>query len=168
MRRLLSFLRRQEGSATVEFALVSLFFFGIVMVGLDFGIYAQQNLKLGNAVEQASIVAFDARSTQPVVDKTQLTNYITSVVGGSPTVTIQCNGGTACDASAGTPKCIGPLYNGWPTFTALPNGSATCASGASAGYYVVIRAAKTYKAVVVPNKYLNNGTMQQQAVVRLS
>jgi len=168
MTRLVSLLRRQEGSATVEFALVSLFFFGIVMVGLDFGIYAQQNLKLGNAVEQASIVAFDARSTQPVVDKTRLANYITAVVGGSPTVTIQCNGATACDNSGGTPKCLGPLANGWPTFSTLPNGSTTCASGASPGYYVVIRAATTYRSVVVPDKYLNNGTMQQQAVIRLS
>jgi len=43
----------------------------------------------------------------------------------------------------------------------------TCANGALAGYYVVIRVSKTYKSVVVPDKYLNNGTMQQQAVVRL-
>ena len=166
MSHLISLLRRQEGSATVEFALVSVFFFGIVMVGLDFGIYAQQNLKLGNAVEQASIIAFDARSAQPVVDKTQLTNYIGAVVGGSPTVTIQCNGGTACNTASS--KCIGALYNGWPTFTDPPNGSATCSSGASPGYYVVIRAARTYRSVVVPDKYLNNGNMQQQAVVRLS
>ena len=172
MTRLLSFFRQQKGSATIEFALVSLFFFGIVMVGLDFGIYAQQNLKLGNAVEQASIVAFDARSAQPVVDKTKLGNYITAVVGGSPTVTIQCNGATTCDNSAPASKCIGApaTAGGWPTFTD-PTGSGssvTCTGGGIPGYYVVIRATRTYKSVVVPDKYLNGGTMQQQAVVRLA
>jgi Flp pilus assembly protein TadG len=163
----IALLRHQKGSASVEFALVSLFFFGIVMVGLDFGIYAQQNLKLGNALEQASVIAFNARSTEPVVDKTQLSNYITATVGGSPTVTIQCNGASTCDSSAPASKCIGALSNGWPTFSA-PSSSGSCTSGATPGYYVVIRATKTYKSVVVPDKYLNNGTMQQQAVVRLS
>ena len=172
MNRLLRLLDQQRGSATIEFALVSLFFFGIVMVGLDFGIYAQQNLKLSNAVEQASIVAFDARSAQPVVDKTKLVNYIGATVGGAPTVTIQCNGTATCDNSAPASKCIGApsATTGWPTFTD-PSGSGgnlTCASGATPGYYVVIRAARTYKSVVVPDKYLNNGNMQQQAVVRLS
>ena len=168
MNRFIAFLRQQKGSATVEFALVSVFFFGIVMVALDFGIYAQQNLKLGNAVEQASIVAFDARSAQPVVNTSQLSNYITSIVGGSPIVTIKCNGAATCDNTAPAAKCIGALSNGWPTFTDPPSGSATCTNGASPGYYVVIRAARTYKSVVVPDKYLNNGAMQQQAVVRLS
>jgi len=169
MSRFLAFLRQQRGSATVEFALVSLFFFGIVMVALDFGIYTQQNLKLGNAVEQASIVAFDARSTQPVVDTSKITNYITAIVGGSPSVTIQCNGATATCGTASS-KCIGApaAAGGWPTFTdPTASGGTACANGSTPGYYVVIRATRTYTSVVVPDKYLNNGTMQQQAVVRL-
>ncbi len=167
MIRLAALLCQQKGSATVEFALVSLFFFGIVIVALDFGIYTQQNLKLGNAVEQASVVAFDARASQPAVNTSQISNYITSIVGGAPTVTMQCNGSTTCDASAPASKCIGApaTTGGWPTFTDPSSG--TCTSGASPGYYLVIRATRTYKSVVVPDKYLNNGTMQQQAVVRL-
>lgn len=170
MSRLHSLLRAQKGNATVEFALVSLFFFGIVMVGLDFGIYTQKNLKLGNAVEQASIVAFDARAAQPVVNTSQLSTYITSVVGGSPTVTVQCNGTATCDGSAPASRCIGAPASsgGWPTFTVpTASGGTACTNGAVPGYYVVIRATQTYKSVVVPNKYLNNGAMQQQAVVRL-
>ena len=168
MSRVLLFLRQQRGSATIEFALVSLFFFGIVMVALDFGIYTQQNLKLDSAVEQAAVVAFDARASQPTVNTSQLSTYITSTVSGSPTVTIQCNGSSTCDSSAPASKCIGApsAIGGWPTFSNPSNG--TCTSGATPGYYVVIRAAKTYKSVVVPDKYLNNGSMQQQAVVRLS
>jgi Flp pilus assembly protein TadG len=167
MNQVSSFVRQQRGSATVEFALVSLFFFGIVMVALDFGIYTQQNLKLGNTVEQASIIAFNGRAAQPVVNTAQLSTYITTVVGGSPTVTIKCNGSTSCDNSAPASKCIGApaSVGGWPTFTDPAAG--TCASGGTPGYYVVIRATRTYSSVVVPDKYLNNGTMQQQAVVRL-
>lgn len=168
MIRLAALLRQQKGSATVEFALVSLFFFGIVIVALDFGIYTQQNLKLGNAVEQASVVAFNARASQPTVNASQISNYITATVSGGPSVTMRCNGSTTCDTSAPASKCIGApaTTGGWPTFTDPMNG--TCTSGASPGYYLVIRATKTYKSVVVPDKYLNNGTMQQQAVVRLS
>jgi Flp pilus assembly protein TadG len=170
--RLSTLLRDAKGNATVEFALVSLFFFGIVIVALDFGIYAQQNLKLGNAVEQASVVAFNSRAAQPTVNTSQISNYITAVVGGSPAVSFQCNGSTACGSAAPASKCIGAPAStgGWPTFTD-PTGSgssAVCASGATPGYYLVIRATRTYKSVVVPDKYLNNGTMQQQAVVRLS
>lgn len=169
MIRLATLLRQQKGSATVEFALVSLFFFGIVIVALDFGIYTQQNLKLGNAVEQAAVVAFDSRASQPNVNTSQLSTYITSTVSGSPAVTIHCNAATTCDGTASS-KCIGApsTTGGWPTFTDPTGSGGACANGASPGFYVVIRATKTYKAVVVPDKYLNNGTMQQQAVVRLS
>ena len=114
------------------------------MVALDFGIYAQQNLKLDHAVEQASVVAFNSRAAQPTVNTSQLSSYIAAVVGGSPTVSFQCNGSTTCGSAAPASKCIGAPTSagGWPTFTD-PSGSgsaATCASGAIPGYYLVIRA----------------------------
>lgn len=172
MIRAIALLAHEKGSATVEFALVSIFFFGIVVVGLDFGIYAQQNLKLDHAVEQASVIAFNSRAGQPTVNTSQLSNYITAVVGGTPAISFQCNGSTSCSAAAPASKCIGAPASagGWPTFTDPTGGAGnqTCASGAIPGYYLVIRAVRTYKSVVVPDKYLNNGTMQQQAVVRLS
>jgi len=172
MSGLRAFLRQQKGSATVEFALVSVFFFGILMVGLDFGIYAQKTLKLGNAVEQASIVAFDARAAQPAVNTNQISTYITSVVGGSPTVTIRCNGVATCDGTAPATQCIGApaAAGGWPTFTAATtsNGKPSCADGAAPGNYLVMGATRIYQAVVVPDKYLSGKTMTQQVIVRLS
>jgi hypothetical protein len=36
------------------------------------------------------------------------------------------------------------------------------------GQYLVIRATRTYQPVIVPDRYLNGKTMQQQVVVRLS
>jgi Flp pilus assembly protein TadG len=162
--RLSRLSRADRGSATVEFALASLFLFGIIMVGLDFGIYTQQNLKLGSAVEQGGVIAFSNRAG--TVDTGAITNYVTAVAGGAPTMTYQCNGGTCGGAT--TSKCIGAMgANGWPTFTAPSSGTA-CSGGGVAGYYMVIRAAKAYKSVVVPDRYLNGSTMQQQAVVRLS
>jgi len=162
-------LRQQRGVATIEFAFASVFFFAILMVGLDFGVYAQQNLKLGSAVEQGAMIAFTNRSG--AVNTTQIGNYVTSMAGGTPTMSYRCNGSTDCSGTA-TQMCIGApaTSGGWPTFTS-PNGtgsSATCTSGATPGSYLVIRATRTYQSVVVPNKYLSGGTMQQQAVVRLS
>ena len=168
MTRFQAFLSQQRGNATVEFAFASLFLFGIIMVALDFGIYAQQNLKLGNAVEQGAVIAFNNRAG--TVDTTSIGTYVAAAAGNSPTMSYQCNGGS-CSGTV-TSKCIvAPASaGGWPTFTD-PTGSGSnvvCASGASPGYYLVIRARRTYHSVVVPNTYLSGGTMQQQAVVRLS
>jgi len=170
MTRLLSFLRHQNGNATVEFAFASLFLFGIIVVALDFGIYAQQSLKLGSAVEQGGIIAFNNGPNS--LDTASIGAYIAATTGNSPTVTYQCNGGS-CPGTATDKKCIGApaAPGGWPTFTTPAtdaSGNKVCSTGASPGYYLVIRASRTYRSVVVPNRYLNGGTMRQQTVVRLS
>jgi len=167
--RLDALLRHQKGTATIEFAFASLFLFGILMVGLDFGVYAQQNLRLGNAVEQGAVLAFDNRASS-TIDTTTLGNYVAAVAGGAPTMTYQCNG-ISCSSTA-TAKCIAApaTSGGWPTFTdpTTTNNVSICADGALPGYYLVIRATRTYQPVIVPDRYLNGKTIQQQAVVRLS
>jgi Flp pilus assembly protein TadG len=167
--RLRAFFRDARGSAAIEFAIASLFLFGIMMVALDFGVYAQQNLRLGNAIEQGAVIAFNHRSAG-TIDTTSITNYVSAVAGGSPAVSYQCNG-AAC-SSAISSKCIAAptAAGGWPSFSSptTSNNVSLCANGAVPGYYLVIRATKTYHAVVVPNRYLNGATMFQQAVVRLS
>ncbi len=164
-----AFLRDRRGSATIEFAIASLFLFGIMMVALDFGVYAQQNLRLGNAIEQGAVIAFNNRATG-TVDTTSIGNYVTAVAGGSPAVTYQCNG-ISC-AGPITSKCIAApaTSGGWPSFSSptTSNNVSVCADGSVPGYYFVIRATKTYRAVVVPDKYLNGASMLQQVVVRLS
>jgi Flp pilus assembly protein TadG len=168
VRRIAAFVRAQRGSATIEFALASVFLFGIIMVALDFGIYAQQSLKLAGAIEQGSVVAFNSRSST-TVDTGTITNYVSAVAGGTPTMAYKCNGAT-CSTTRDS-KCLGALgVDGWPTFTdpSTSNGVSTCANGAIPGYYLVIRATRTYRAVVVPDRYLDGSTMQQQAVVRLT
>jgi len=163
------FLRNQRGSATIEFAMASLFLFGIMLVGLDFGIYAQQNLRLGGAMQQAAVVAFNNRASS-TVDTSSLGNYVSAAAGGSPTMSYQCNGGSC--SGTWTSMCIGAptTSGGWPTFAAATtsNGKPSCADGATPGNYLVMRATRTYQAVVVPDKYLGGKTMTQQVIVRLS
>ena len=161
--------RQQRGSATVEFALASLFLFGIMLVGLDFGIYTQQSLRLGSAVQQGAVIAFNNRGSS-TVDTDAIGNYITAASGASPTMSYQCNGGS-CSGTL-TAMCLAPTTpsNGWPTFTAATtsNGVSSCANGAAPGKYLVVRATRTFQPVVVPDKYLGGKTMTQQAIVRLS
>ena len=163
------FLRHERGSATIEFAMASLFLFGIMLVGLDFGVYAQQNLRLGGAMQQAAVIAFNNRASA-TVDTSTLGNYVSAAAGGSPTMSYQCNGGS-CSGSW-TSMCIAApaTSGGWPTFNAATtsNGKPSCADGAAPGNYLVMRATRTYQAVVVPDKYLGGKTMTQQVIVRLS
>lgn len=162
-------VRDERGSATVEFALASLFLFGIMLVGLDFGVYAQQNLRLGSAVQQGAVIAFNDRGSS-TVDTSKIGTYITATAGGSPTMSYQCNGGS-CSATL-TAMCLtgAAASGGWPTFTAatVSGGVSSCADGAAPGKYLVIRATRTFQSVVVPDQYLGGKTMTQQAIVRLS
>jgi len=171
MSRIRAFLRHQRGNATIEFAFASLFLFGVMMVALDFGIYAQQNLKLASGVQQGAVYAFNNRNA--TVDTITIGQYVTAAAGVAPTMTYQCNGSNCSGAisTSGTAQCIGaPDSSGWPTFTAASGtgSNATCADGSVPGVYLVIRASRTYQAVTVPDKYLSGRTMKQQAVVRLS
>ena len=49
--------------ATVEFALLSVLFFFVMIAGLDIGMWYQQRLRLDSAVEHGSMVAFNSRSS---------------------------------------------------------------------------------------------------------
>ena len=124
MRCLLTLLRARKGSATIEFAMTSLFLFGVIMVALDFGFYTQQKLKLGSAVEEAAILAYNSQSTTGAIPYVQ--TYANNKV--APTVTVTCNGVSTCDG-----KCSCITATG--TFTAPANCSSprvTCATAAQA------------------------------------
>lgn len=153
-------LRDSKGVAAVEFALTSLFLFGIVMVGLDFGVYAQQKLRLGSAVEQAAVLAYN---TQIGSNTTSLVTFVQTAAktSNTPAVTITCNGTSTC----GDSKCSCLTAAGG--FTIVGSCNAACGSGAISGNYLKIVASTTYPSIVVPDKYLGGSTMTQSAVVRL-
>lgn len=162
MRRPGTLLAAREGSATVEFAFVSLFLFGIVMVALDFGVYAQQRLKLGSAVEQGAILAYNR---QVGGDTSMIVNYVKAAAGTSatPAVTISCNGTSSC----GDGRCSCLTATGGFTTPSTSCNTACAGSSAISGNYLKIVATTTYRAVVVPDRYLGGKALTQSAVVRL-
>ena len=166
LRRLLRLWQDAHGSASIEFALASIFLFGIVMVGLDFGVYAQRRLKLANAVEEGAIYAFNTRDN---VDTSAIANLVKAEAGSSNTPTVNCNEGVTCAAAASRSstdyRCIDQA-TGAISATSQSSG-ASCTGGGNAGYYLKIVATMTYRSVVVPDRWLGGTTMSQTAVVRL-
>ncbi len=166
MRVLRRLFRARRGSATVEFGLLSLFFFGIAMVALDFGFYVQQKLKLGSAVEQGAIFAFNTRDA---INPTNVTNLVKTAASLPGTPTVSCNNNVTCVALASRStndyRCIDQTTGVIGT-TAYAVGAA-CSGGGTAGYYLKIVATRTYNAMIVPDKWLNGTALTQTAVVRL-
>ena len=157
----MSLFRDNRGVATIEFAFASLFLFATISVALDFGFNIQQKLKLGHAVEQAAILAFNQQTGS---NTSTISNFVKAAAGtrNTPTVTITCNGTSTC----GDGKCSCINSSGGLVLAASCN--ATCAgSSAISGNYMKISASATYNAVIVPDQYLNGGTMTSNAVVRL-
>jgi Flp pilus assembly protein TadG len=158
----MSLSRDVRGVATIEFALASLFLFATISVALDFGFNIQQKLKLGHAVEQAAILAYNQQTGS---DTTTISNFVKAAAGtkNTPTVTITCNGTSTC--GDGKCSCINSTTG---AFIAASSCNAACSgSSAISGNYMKISASATYNAVIVPDQYLNGGTMTSNAVVRL-
>ena len=150
----------RRGAATVEFALASLMMFGVVMVGLDFGVYAQQKLRLGSAVEQAAVLAYNTQVTSNTAGLVTLVQTAAKT-SSKPTVAVTCNGTSTC----GDGKCS--CLTGSSGFTIAATCNTACANGSISGNYLKIVASLTYTSIVVPDKYLGGTTMTQSAVVRL-
>lgn len=162
-RRLQRLLGDARGNASIEFAFISLFFFAGIMVALDLGLYVQQKLKLGSAVEQAAIYAYVNKTGS---DTSGVSGIITSVTGTAQPPTISCNGTSTC----GDGKCSCVTSSGG--FSIAATCGATCtASGTTAnaisGNYLKIVATQIYRPVVVPARLLGRTSISQSAVVRL-
>jgi Flp pilus assembly protein TadG len=161
MKHLLALFRDKEGTATIEFALASLFMFSIILVGLDFAYAAQQKMRLGGAVEQAAVLAYNQ---QTGTSTSAISNYVTTAAGTSvtPTVSIKCNGTSTC----GDGKCSCITSSGGFSIVASCN-SACTASSAISGNYMQIAATVNYTSMIVPDKYLGGTSFTSTAVVRL-
>lgn len=151
-----------RGNATIEFAFISLFFFSVMMVTLDFGMYLHYRLRLGAAVEQGGMLAFNNRSN---IDATQISNYViaASRLTGTVSVDFKCNGSSSCTNTNRQCSC---LAADGKSFTATSCGG-NCSDGSTAGYYMNIAATYPYSAMVVPNQWLNGTTIAQSTMVRL-
>jgi Flp pilus assembly protein TadG len=161
MKPFLTLIHNARGTATIEFALASLFLFGTIMVALDFGYNVLEKQKLGGAVQQAAILAYNQHTGS---DTSAIKNYVVAAAGTqiNPTVAITCNGTSTC----GDGKCS--CLNGNAGFIAANSCNATCAgSNAISGNYMKIVATSAYKAVIVPDQWLGGTTMTSTAVLRL-
>ena len=166
-RRLFNNLRRDEqGAVVVEFAFWVVGFFFVAMIAIDFGFYFVQRTKLNMAVGSVAVAAFN---TPTNVDFANMPSAVRSLGGVSTiSVTVSCNGvANSCVNSSRTCAC---LKNDGTYVTATCGNSCTgtgVTTGSTAGYYMTVRAAMTYRPMVIPNTMLSAPAMAQQATVRL-
>jgi len=158
----------QRGVATIEFALLSVMFFGVMSGALDIGIWYQQRLRLDSALEQGAMIAFNSRTT---VDAAAIKTFVASAaqLSAAPTVTVGCNGGVttaSCVNSGRSYACVSGIGTA-AIFTGATQ-NAKCADGSLAGYYMTIKAVATSNTVVVPAAMLGGAmTQTRAAVIRL-
>jgi Flp pilus assembly protein TadG len=153
----------RRGTATIEFALLSVFFFITLTAALDIGLWYQQRLRLDSAVEQGAMIAFGSRMN---VDQSAVGTFVgaTAKLKSTPTVTVGCNGGTSnCVNTGRTCACV---TGSTPTFTTAACNS-TCGDGSLAGYYMTIDVSATSQTILVSSSVLGGITQKRRAVVRL-
>ncbi|MBO9574662.1 MAG: pilus assembly protein [Sphingobium sp.] len=171
MTRLFYRLRRDaKGAATVEFAVISVFFFFVIMGGMDIAMYYIQQSKLGSAVSAGSASAFQNRAT---VDYTALQTYIRQAsrapAGTTVGVTTSCNGGTTTCANTGrTCACLSQSgsYVSAASCTAACTGTGMT-SNSTAGYYLTITASYAYRPVLLPHGFMTGKSVQRTSTIRL-
>ncbi len=158
--------RRDDGVASVEFALWSTFFFVIIMVALDFGSLYLQRGKLNEAVGAAAVASFNNADN---VSFGSLPLYVRGLTEDQSTaVTVSCNGSAgACTNFNRTCACL--KQDG--TYVANSCGN-TCSgpgmtTGSTAGYYLTINASRSFDPMMVPRSVLSGASVSQQATVRL-
>jgi Flp pilus assembly protein TadG len=155
--------RDDRGTATIEFALLSVLFFVALSAALDIGIWYQQRLRIDSAVDQGAMIAFGSRTN---VDQAAIGTFVAAAakLSTAPNVVVGCNGGTSnCANSNRSCAC---LSGSTPTFTAAAC-NASCADGSLAVYYMTIAATATSQTVVVPTAALGSMTQKRRAVIRL-
>ncbi|MFW2831264.1 TadE/TadG family type IV pilus assembly protein [Sphingomonas sp. ID0503] len=169
-RRLLS---DDRGVATIEFALWCSMFFVLIIVALDFGMVRIYQMRLGAAVEQGAIIAFNQRTSLSTATGESIKTYVASASGlpgmSATSVYLDCNSKTlnsGCVSAGRIFRCLtinGSTYE----FSAPQAQGSACTGGATAGYYLTIIARYVYHPVIVPNSWLNNKTISAKTVLRL-
>lgn len=170
MRQLLRRLRRDtKAAATVEFAVISVFFFLVVMGGMDIAMFYIQQSKLGGAVSGGTASAFQNRAT---VDYSGLQTYIRQAsrapAGTTVSVTTTCNGNATCTNTSRTCACLSQTgtYVNAASCTAACTGTGMTSSS-TAGYYLTINASYTYRPILLPQGFMTGKSIQRTSTIRL-
>lgn len=156
----------EEGAATIEFALLTLFFFVFALLALDVASYYVQRSQLAAAVSGASVSAFANRTAVPLAN---LPAYVQNAarLPSAPQVSIACNGiANGCVNTGRSCACLstGSTYVPATCGGSCPAGTTT---GSTAGYYMTITASTQYRALVLPKGMLNGTPITQSVTVRL-
>lgn len=160
-------LQERRGAATIEFALLAVFFLGVMLVALDIGTYLIQRSSLRQAVSAAATSSFSQRDT---VNYAAIPEYVRRAARAPATtlVTTNCNGSSVCTNSARSCACL--------TRTATYVAAASCGTPCSgsgmvasstAGYYLRITASYGYQPLVLPRGLLTASSISETATVRL-
>lgn len=171
MIRLVALLRRlqadRRGASAVEFAIWASLFFVTMLGAADFGIWRSYQLRLGSAIEQGSMMAFNNRATLNSTYTDSIRTYIANAatLPVPPTVTASCNGAT-CVSTARQCAC---LSNATPAAYVNATCGTVCTTrpNTTAGYYLTLTASHPFTPVVLPEGALKNRTISESITVRL-
>ncbi|WP_333571739.1 TadE/TadG family type IV pilus assembly protein [Sphingomonas sp.] len=157
---------QEEGAATIEFALLTLFFFLSALLTLDVASFYIQRSQLAQAVSAASMSAFSNRTAVPYQS---LPGYIQNAarLPTAPQVGIACNGvANGCVNTGRSCACLTKVgsYSSAACGSSCPAGTTP---NSTAGYYLQITASSRYRAMVLPNGMLNGMPITQSVTVRL-
>lgn len=165
-----SFARHRRGSATVEFALLTAFFFSVILGASDFAMFFIQRSNLGQGVSMASIHSFANRDAVTYANIPAMVTTASAAPAGSVvSVTASCNDAAAsCTNTSRVCACLTTAN----TFVAAGSCGAPCSganmtNGSTSGYYLKIVASYPYNPLVLPRGALRNATLRQTAVIRL-
>jgi Flp pilus assembly protein TadG len=162
--------RDGRGSATIEFALLTCFFFAVVLGALDFGMFFIQRSDLSGGVSTASIHSFANRDAVAFANIPAMVTAASKAPGGSAvSVTVTCNAGTASCVNTNRVCACLTSANAFidASSCGAPCTGGNMTSGSTAGYYLTIAASYPYAPAVLPRGALGSATVRQTAVVRL-
>jgi Flp pilus assembly protein TadG len=170
MTRRPSLSQDRRGVATIEFALLSCFFFAVVLAVLDYGMFFIQRGNLGAGVATASIHSFANRAS---VTFDAIPAMVTANAGAPAAsglvVAVRCNGGAApCTNTSRQCACLtsANTYVAAATCGEPCSGTSMIADSTS-GYYLGIDASYRYAPIVLPRSAIRDTALTQTAVVRL-
>lgn len=160
----------RRGAATIEFALLTCFLFGVMLIALDLGMFMIQRGNLGSGVATSAVYSFSNRTAVPFATIPAMVK----AVAGAPAVstvavTVECNGGTTpCTNQSRVCACLTTSGGYQATATCgAPCSGSSGGSDATSGYYLTVRAGYRYVPAVVPANVFGDTMLEQTAVVRL-
>lgn len=161
-------LRRDEsGSVITEFAIWSAALFLVIMSGLDFGGYYIARSSINEAISAAAVQAFQKREEAPF---TTLPAYVRSLADDqSLAVDLICNGdNTPCTNTNRTCACLknDGTYVSQTSCDKVCDGTGMTEKSV-AGYYLTIKASRTYQPLLLPKGMLSGTALDQSTTVRL-